>query len=115
MDMLMISEQLVLHGVCKDIRSANTTALYALKWQQGVLFDFKNRSVQLHSNRLVLIGVNIKLPFVAVSPAPYPNERTVTWTPKVEGKGGRLQYRKAYDKAFEIQDKSEYLPVEKKK
>ena len=35
----------------------------------------------------------------------YPNGRTVTWTPKGEGKGGRLQYRKAYDKAFEMADK----------
>lgn len=32
----------------------------------------------------------------------YPNGRTVTWTPKGNGKGGRLQYRKAYDKAFEM-------------
>lgn len=35
----------------------------------------------------------------------YPNGRTVTWTPKAEGKGGRLQYRKAYDKAYEMADK----------
>ena len=32
----------------------------------------------------------------------YPNGRTVAWTPKGNGKGGRLQYRKAYDKAFEL-------------
>ncbi len=32
----------------------------------------------------------------------YPNGRTVVWTPKGNGKGGRLQYRKAYDKAFEM-------------
>ena len=32
----------------------------------------------------------------------YPNGRTVAWTPKGNGKGGRLQYRKAYDKAFEM-------------
>jgi len=32
----------------------------------------------------------------------YPNGRTVTWTPKGNGKGGRLQYRKAYDKAYEM-------------
>ena len=65
MNPVMISQQLVLHGVCKDIRSASTTALYATQWQHGVLFDFKNRSVQLHFNRLVKIGINIKLPFVA--------------------------------------------------
>jgi len=33
----------------------------------------------------------------------YPNGRTVAWTPKGNGKGGRLQYRKAYDKAFEME------------
>lgn len=32
----------------------------------------------------------------------YSNGRTVTWTPQGNGKGGRLQYRKAYDKAFEM-------------
>jgi len=32
----------------------------------------------------------------------YPNGRTVSWTPKGNGKGGRLQYRKAYDKTFEL-------------
>lgn len=32
----------------------------------------------------------------------YPNGRTVAWTPKGNGKGGRLQYRKAYDKSFEM-------------
>ncbi|MBH3382117.1 phage/plasmid replication domain-containing protein [Pseudomonas asiatica] len=32
----------------------------------------------------------------------YPNGRTVAWTPKGNGQGGRLQYRKAYDKAFEM-------------
>lgn len=32
----------------------------------------------------------------------YPNGRTVSWTPKGNGQGGRLQYRKAYDKAFEM-------------
>ncbi|GHS81673.1 hypothetical protein PAGU2196_25070 [Pseudomonas sp. PAGU 2196] len=32
----------------------------------------------------------------------YPNGRTVAWTPKGNGKGGRLQYRKAYEKSFEL-------------
>lgn len=32
----------------------------------------------------------------------YPNGRTVAWTPQGNGQGGRLQYRKAYDKAFEM-------------
>jgi len=32
----------------------------------------------------------------------YPNGRTVVWTPDGGGSGGRLQYRKAYDKAAEL-------------
>ncbi|WP_189662833.1 phage/plasmid replication domain-containing protein, partial [Pseudomonas amygdali] len=36
----------------------------------------------------------------------YPNGRTVTWTPKGNGQGGRLQYRKAYDKSFEMDQNS---------
>ncbi|MCY1278772.1 Phage X family protein [compost metagenome] len=35
----------------------------------------------------------------------FPNGRTVTWTTKADGKGARLMYRKAYDKAFDIADK----------
>jgi hypothetical protein len=35
----------------------------------------------------------------------YPNGRTATWTTQDGGKGARLQYRKAYDKAFDIQQK----------
>jgi len=38
----------------------------------------------------------------------YPNGRTVDWTTSGHGKGARLQYRKAYDKAYELQDK--HLP-----
>jgi hypothetical protein len=35
----------------------------------------------------------------------YPNGMTVVWTPSGGEKGGRLQYRKAYSKSFEMQDK----------
>ncbi len=35
----------------------------------------------------------------------FPNGRTVTWTSQEGGKGARLQYRKAYDKAWDIADK----------
>lgn len=35
----------------------------------------------------------------------YPNGRTVTWTTQAGGKGARLQYRKAYDKAHDIAEK----------
>jgi hypothetical protein len=38
----------------------------------------------------------------------YPNGRSVDWTTTGNSKGARLQYRKAYDKAFEILDK--HLP-----
>lgn len=43
----------------------------------------------------------------------YPNGRTVDWTTTGHGKGGRLQYRKMYDKAFAIADK--LLPLTKRR
>lgn len=42
----------------------------------------------------------------------YPNGRSVDWTSSGNGKGARLQYRKAYDKAYEIMDK--HLPKVKR-
>lgn len=42
----------------------------------------------------------------------YPNGRSVDWTTTGNSKGARLQYRKAYDKAFEILDK--HLPKVKR-
>lgn len=41
----------------------------------------------------------------------YPNGKTVAWTPSGGGKGGRLQYRKIYDKANElVYSQSSLLP-----
>lgn len=42
----------------------------------------------------------------------YPNGRTATWTTKALGQGARLQFRKAYDKAFEMLSNS--LPKAKR-
>ncbi|MEB0147533.1 phage/plasmid replication protein [Pseudomonas sp. CCC2.2] len=42
----------------------------------------------------------------------HPNGRTTDWTTTGHSKGARLQYRKAYDKAFEILDK--HLPKVKR-
>lgn len=42
----------------------------------------------------------------------FPNGRSVDWTTSGAGKGARLQYRKAYDKAFEMQSK--HLPKVKR-
>lgn len=42
----------------------------------------------------------------------YPNGRTTDWTSSGHGKGARLQYRKAYDKSFEVMDK--HLPKVKR-
>jgi hypothetical protein len=42
----------------------------------------------------------------------FPNGKSVDWTTSGSGKGARLQYRKAYDKAFEILDK--HLPKVKR-
>lgn len=42
----------------------------------------------------------------------FPNGKSVDWTTSGSGKGARLQYRKAYDKGFEIQSK--HLPKVKR-
>lgn len=42
----------------------------------------------------------------------FPNGKSVDWTTSGSGKGARLQYRKAYDKSFEILDK--HLPKVKR-
>lgn len=44
----------------------------------------------------------------------YPNGRTCVWTPEGNGEGGRLQYRKLYDKAFEMASKKGVLPKVKR-
>lgn len=59
MDFETISEQLIRHGVVETMRSANTTAMYAIQWMCGGSFDFSKKSVQTHRARLRKIGIDI--------------------------------------------------------
>ncbi|TKD46231.1 phage/plasmid replication domain-containing protein [Azotobacter chroococcum] len=60
MDLVSISEQLMLNGICDTTRAANTTAMYAIQWMHGQVFDFKKKQVNTHAARLIKIGINIR-------------------------------------------------------
>lgn len=60
MDIVSISQQLLAEGVCDTLRSARTTASYALEWMTGADFDFKKRQVNEHAAKLNQIGINIR-------------------------------------------------------
>lgn len=60
MDIVSISEQLLLEGIVSTTRAANTSALYAIQWMHGQRFDFNKRAVQTHAARLNRIGINIR-------------------------------------------------------
>jgi len=59
MDFETISEQLLRHGIVATMRSANTTAMYAIQWMHGQTFDFNKRQPQEHRARLRKIGIDI--------------------------------------------------------
>jgi len=60
MDIVSISGQLVAEGICPNLRSARTTASYALEWMTGAQLDFKKRQVNEHAAKLNGIGINIR-------------------------------------------------------
>lgn len=60
MDIVSISQQLLAEGLCPNIRSARTTASYALEWMTGAQLDFKKRQVNAHAALLNQIGINIR-------------------------------------------------------
>lgn len=60
MDIVSISQQLILEGIVDTTRAANTTALYAIQWMHGQAFDFNKKQVQTHAARLNRIGINIR-------------------------------------------------------
>lgn len=59
MDLETISDRLLSAGVVKTTLAANTTAMYAIKWMHGHVFDMKKRAVQTHRARLREIGIDI--------------------------------------------------------
>ncbi|RDL12924.1 phage/plasmid replication protein [Pseudomonas jessenii] len=61
MDIVSIAEQLVAEGHCSSLRSARTTASYALEWMSGTSnIDFKKSQVKTHAALLNRIGINIR-------------------------------------------------------
>ena len=60
MDIVSISEQLLVEKIVDSTRSANTTAMYAIQWMHGQQFDFAKKQVQTHAARLNRIGINIR-------------------------------------------------------
>src|SRR6218665_954346 len=60
MDIVSISGQLLAEGICPNLRSARTTAMYALEWMNGGELDFKKRQVNEHAAKLNQIGINIR-------------------------------------------------------
>lgn len=59
MDFETISEHLISRGVVDTTRSANTTAMYAIQWFHGHIFDLNKKQVQTHRARLRKIGIDI--------------------------------------------------------
>lgn len=60
MDIVSISEQLLVEQIVDTTRAANTTAMYAIQWMHGQVFDFNKKQVQTHAARLNRIGINIR-------------------------------------------------------
>lgn len=63
MDIASISEQLMKEGVCDSMQAAGRTAMYAMEWMNGKVFDLEKSSVKTHRARLRQIGIDIKLPY----------------------------------------------------
>lgn len=59
MDFETISETLLNNGVVDTVRSANTTAMYALQWSHGQVFDLSKSQVKVMRGRLRKIGIDI--------------------------------------------------------
>lgn len=59
MDFETISQQLLSNGIVETTRAANTTAMYAIQWYHGHVFDFSKSQVQTHRARLRKIGIDI--------------------------------------------------------
>jgi Phage X family/Phage replication protein CRI len=62
MDLRTIALTLVENDVCANIKAANTTALYAINWMHGDVFDGQKKQVQVHRARLRKIGIDILKP-----------------------------------------------------
>jgi replication-associated protein G2P len=80
MDFETISETLLNAGIVDTVRSANTTAMYALQWSHGQVFDLSKRQVKEHRSRLRKIGIDIahKCDISKFSPVKVVSTREIT-------------------------------------
>lgn len=63
LDLESISEALVRAGACDSIRSANITAIHAINWKEGRVFNGKESAYKQHRARLRKIGLDIAIPY----------------------------------------------------
>ncbi|WP_199775731.1 phage/plasmid replication domain-containing protein [Pseudoalteromonas sp. T1lg22] len=92
MNLESISQQLLSNNVCGTTKAANTTAMYALEWSHGKIFDFSKSQVKTHRARLRKIGIDIKNIFDASRFSP------VVVTRAVEIETGELAYPHWYQR-----------------
>lgn len=64
-DLESISEALVRVGACPSIRSANITAIHAINWKEGRVFNGSEISYKRHRAKLRKIGLDIAIPYKA--------------------------------------------------
>lgn len=62
-EFLDIPNLLIDRGVVKSLTAANSTAMYAVRWSQGEVFDLSNSQVALNRARLRKIGLDIAKPY----------------------------------------------------
>jgi hypothetical protein len=63
MNLQTITETLLNEGICTNTKSANATALYAINWLNGQVFqDFSGGQIRQHRMRLRKIGIDIAKP-----------------------------------------------------
>lgn len=57
-----VPDLLLSKGIVSSEHAANSTALYLIKWSEGLLFDRSKSSVAVHRARLRKIGLDILKP-----------------------------------------------------
>lgn len=81
MDIGTIGDQLLSNGYVTTARAGNATALYALEWMHGKLFDSSKSQVRTHRARLRKIGIDICRPCNISQMSPVYVKKAVEITP----------------------------------
>lgn len=58
-----IIEALLKNGICNSVYAASTTAIHAMDWKLGRVFQGKTRAYEKHRARLRKIGIDIAIPY----------------------------------------------------